>query len=277
MVRAARWVGGMPVQAHLLLVGSTAPTIYLPALAETDARFGTEAALSAFDAQFTSSMLWEKNSTPQNSSALESAIQPQDFRQDLATFQAQIAQTNATGGQWAISNTVNYELNNIALADKEFNSVYDTNVTLQVKQPILRGAGVAFDRIAGPGAVPGLNQGILIARLRTDVSLAQFESNVRNTVNDVEKAYWNLYYAYRQLDTAISGRDAGLESWRKVHARMVAGAADGSARRGPSPATVLCLSRRGRAIAQRSVYDGGRVALHARPFGDGWTADPHIG
>jgi outer membrane protein TolC len=71
---------------------------------------------------------------------------------------------------------------------------------------------------------------VLIARLRVDQSLADFEGSVRNVVSDVEKAYWNLYYAYRQLDTAIAGRDAGLESWRKVHARMVAGAADGSAR-----------------------------------------------
>ena len=89
---------------------------------------------------------------------------------------------------------------------------------------------MAFNRIAGPGAIPGLNQGVLIARLRVDQSLADFEGSVRNVVSDVEKAYWNLYYAYRQLDTAIAGRDAGLESWHKVHVLMLEGAANGSAR-----------------------------------------------
>ena len=50
----------------LLRNPEVAPTIYDPALAESNPRTGTEAALSAFDAQFSSSLTWEKLDTPQN-------------------------------------------------------------------------------------------------------------------------------------------------------------------------------------------------------------------
>ena len=227
---------GIAVQPQLLLSVSAAggpPTIYLPALAETDARSGVEAALSAFDAQFASSMLWEKNRTAENSNAVNVPTEPPVLAQDQGTFQAQLSQTNATGGTVTLNLQTQYEGDNIPVQFKQFPSAYTTNLQVQFKQPLLRGAGVEFNRIAGPAgtvSATGINNGILIARLRVDQSLADFEGSVRNVVSDVEKAYWNLYYAYRQLDTAIAGRDAGLESWKKVHARMVYGAAEGSAR-----------------------------------------------
>ena len=34
-------------------------------------------------------------------------------------------------------------------------------------------------------------------------------------VSDVERAYWNLYYAYRRLDSAIAGRNAQLRVAQK--------------------------------------------------------------
>jgi hypothetical protein len=42
-------------------------------------------------------------------------------------------------------------------------------------QPILQGAG-AFNRIPGPNATPGNYNGILIARVNTDITLADFEA-----------------------------------------------------------------------------------------------------
>ena len=34
-------------------------------------------------------------------------------------------------------------------------------------------------------------------------------------VADVESAYWELYFAYRNLDTAVEGRDDSLRTWQK--------------------------------------------------------------
>ena len=55
--------------------------------------------------------------------------------------------------------------------------------------------------------MPGVNQGVVLARLNTDIALADFEASVRNLVSDVEVAYWELYFAYRNLDAALAGRD----------------------------------------------------------------------
>ena len=51
-----RDLGGAVVRAP-----DTTRTTVDTAIAETDPRFGTEAALSAFDAQFSTSTFWEKN------------------------------------------------------------------------------------------------------------------------------------------------------------------------------------------------------------------------
>jgi outer membrane protein TolC len=75
-----------------------------------------------------------------------------------------------------------------------------------------------FNRIAGPGSIPGFYNGILIARINTDVALADFELGIRNVVSDVETAYWELYFAYRNLDAVTAGRDAALQTWRRIFA-----------------------------------------------------------
>jgi outer membrane protein TolC len=54
-----------------------------------------------------------------------------------------------------------------------------------------------------------------------DQSLADFEIGVRNMVSDTEQAYWELYFAYRNLEARKAGRDSALEAWRKVHALYV--------------------------------------------------------
>lgn len=216
-------------------VGIPSPiaTIYDPALEESNPRFGVEAALAAFDTQFTTSMFWEKTDTPQNVLGFVQRFRPNPFMQDLASFQAQLQKTAATGGTFAIRHNVQYELNNVAAgtldALRRWPDDYQVNVEAEIRQPLLQGAGVLYNRIAGPGAIPGYNNGVMIARIQTDMSLAQFEANVRNLVFDTEKAYWNLYYAYRQLDALIAGRDSALQTWRQVHAKFVIGSRGGGA------------------------------------------------
>jgi len=88
---------------------------------------------------------------------------------------------------------------------------------------LLQGGGIAFNRIAGPGATPGNYGGILIARINSDIVLADFEAAVRNLVRDVEKTYWELYFAYRDLETKKLGRGYALESWQLEKKRSNAG------------------------------------------------------
>ena len=199
----------------LLSNPSGTPTTYLPALTESDPRYGVEAALAAFDTQFTTSAFWEKNDTPQNATGFVTAFRPRVFAQDLGTFQAQLRKTAATGGTWSLTHNVDYEWNN-ATGSRKWPSDWNVNLQAEFRQPLMQGAGVQYNRIAGPGAIPGFNNGVMIARLRTDISLTDFEAGVRNLVNDVERAYWNLYFAYRRLDTAVAGRDSTLRAWQTI-------------------------------------------------------------
>lgn len=204
-------------------------TIYDPAVTETNPRFGVEAALAAFDTQFSTSVFWEKVDTPLNVSTggpFTSFFAPVS-KQDLGTFQASLQKTAATGGTWSLTHNVRYDQSNSPT--RQFPSDWNVNLQAEFRQPLLQGAGVAFNRIAGPGGIPGFNNGVVIARINTDIQLAEFQGSVRDLVRDVERAYWSLYLAYRELDAVIAGRDSALQTWRKIHALYVVSARGGEA------------------------------------------------
>ncbi|MBN1394246.1 MAG: TolC family protein [Pirellulales bacterium] len=204
-----------------------APTIYDPAIAESNPRIGPEAALSAFDAQVSASMTWEKLDQPQNVSPFYTMIYPNVARDDLGTFQAKISKIAATGGQFSLTHNVAYDLSN--RPSRSWPSDWNVNLVGEVRQPLLQGAGVQFNRIAGPGATPGNFNGVMLARINTDIALADFEAAVRNLVSDVEIAYWELYFQYRSLDAVIAGRDSALQTWRKIKILFDHGAKGGEA------------------------------------------------
>jgi outer membrane protein TolC len=210
-----------------------APTIYDPAMAESDPRTGPEAALSAFDAQLQTAVTWESTDAPQNVTPYGglSNLFPLVSDHDLGTFQARLQKTTATGGTFALSHMVNYDRDRYLYTSPRLMYSADWNVKLvaEMRQPLLQGAGVQFNRIAGPGATPGVYNGVMVARINTDIALANFEAGVRNLVSDVEIAYWELYFQYRSLDAVIAGRDSALETWRRIYTLYTNGSKGGEA------------------------------------------------
>ncbi|QGJ72422.1 Cell division protein FtsK [Planctomycetales bacterium 10988] len=206
---------------------AAAATIYEPAIRESDPRFGVEAALSAFDAQLNSSMFWARNDRAINNTFFGGGTRV--VIQETANFNAELSKTAATGTRYAIRNVTSYDGNNAP--GNTFPSAYDTAFEAEFSHPLLQGGGIAFNRIAGPSANPGFffSNGVLIARINTDISLADFEVGVRNLVSDVENAYWELYFAYRDLQAKIAARDSALETWRRVYALFQSGRAGGEA------------------------------------------------
>ena len=184
-------------------------SIYDPAIMESNPRSGVEAALSAFDTQFTTNLFWQKVDSPQNSNGSSSA---QVLQGDNATFVTQLQKINATGGTSTIRHNVQYALSN--QLSQEYPSDWNVNVEVEARQPLLKGAGVQYNRIAGPGAQPGQYNGVMLARLNMDIALTDFESNVRNLVSDTEKAYWELYFRYRSRDIAKKGLEVALKIWQ---------------------------------------------------------------
>lgn len=196
-----------------------------PALAETNPRFGLDAALSAYDATFTSNFSYENNDRALNNVFFGGGTRL--LEQNFGVLQSQIAKTAATGTQYAVKNYTQYDWNN---APGNFvPSAYTTWFDVEARHPLLRGGGVNFNRIAGPSGAPGLINGVVVARLNADIALSDFEMSVRNFVSDVENAYWDLYYAYRDLDAKVAARNASLETWQRIRALYDQGRRGGEA------------------------------------------------
>ncbi len=198
----------------LLRTPESVSTTYDVAVVETDPQYGPEAALSAFDAQLSSSLLFQKNLQQFNNQQIGNNG---FYEQTFDNFQAQITKQSVTGDQFTLQHTVDWDSDNY-LSNQFKGGNWDTLTEAQVRHPFLQGGGVDFNRIAGPGARPGVYNGVLVARMKTDISLADFQIGLRNYVSNLENAYWDLYFAYRDLDTKIKARDDALEIWRNINA-----------------------------------------------------------
>ncbi|MBC8114416.1 MAG: TolC family protein, partial [Candidatus Saccharimonas sp.] len=217
-------------------LSQNSPSIYDPALRETGFLFGNrgvEAALADFDANITSTITWRRNETYANNAALP------DFVNTINTgiFTSQIAKQFANGGTFAVNH--NWDYSRIGqppapFAGNTFPSSYSGLLQAQYVQPLWAGAGVEYTRIAGPvrsgfGAITGVSQGVSIARINTDISVADFEAAVTLMLKDVEDLYWELYFAYRQYDADESNRLKTFDMWKKVKVLRDLGAEGGGA------------------------------------------------
>ena len=209
---------------------ATTSTIYNPAIVESDPRLGIDAALSAFDANLATRLFFRKNDRALNNVVLGGGTRL--LTQDIADFETQITKQTAVGSRFTIRQVTDYEANNIGAPTTVFGSAWNAHIDAEFRQPLFQGAGAEFNRIAGPNNRPGSVlgfDGVMIARARADVSLADFEVGVRDLLSNVENAYWDLYFAYRDLDAKIAARDASLETWRSVNALFIAGRRGGEA------------------------------------------------
>ena len=224
--------------------GGNAITTYDPALSEsgyggnTGSQFsgrGVEAALSEFDAQLDSSLVWQKNDRPQNFglAAAPDFFNPL-FRQDTGRATIGLTKTAANGSTFEARTNTNYDQNNNGSRTQP--SDWFANVEAAVTQPLLQGAGTEYNRIAGPrsfseaaGNFSDQIDGVLIAKIRTDVTLTDFEAGVRDQMRDVEEAYWELYFCYRDLEARRVGEASALETWRRVKAKFSIGGEGGEA------------------------------------------------
>ena len=208
----------------LLTAPALTPSIYDPAITETDPFRGVESALALFDAQLTSSLTWDRLNRAQNFDARGGTIFPQHLLGDTGNWTTGVTKRTATGATFGFANQTIYDNNNSPI--REVPSTWTTNYDFSFNQPLLQGAGVTYNRIAGPDAFENIYgrpafRGVLLARVNADISLAEFEAGVRNLVSDTEQSYWELYFAYRNLEARKAGRDSALEAWRKVHALYV--------------------------------------------------------
>ena len=194
-------------------------SVYDSAIQETGILFGRrgmEAALADFDTYFSTSMNWGR--TAQGSHTLAPTI----LGQDTGVFRSGLDKALASGGAVSVYHNWNYLGSDIGTP--LYPSSYTGTLGAEVRQPLLAGAGTEFTRVAGPtrpgfGAIAGVSQGVVIARINQDITLADFEIAVRNGVRAVEDYYWDLYLAYRNYDNAVSFHESAFETWRVAQAK----------------------------------------------------------
>lgn len=197
-------LGGQVVAAP----GATS-TIYDPAFAASNPQLSTEAALSAFDAQFSTSMYYDHSERRFNNLFFGGGAS--SLISKTGTFRTELSKATAVGTTFTLRNSTDYSRNNSPA--NLFPGVWDTVTVAEVRQPLLAGAGIDVNRIAGPGGVIGNYNGVLIARIREDISIADFEASVRDLVRDVEQTYWQLYFAYQDLNTKLDAQENARAVW----------------------------------------------------------------
>ena len=202
-------------------------TVFDPALAHANPLSGTEAALSAFDAQYNQSLFWNRQDIPRNL-----APPPPQFGGFFvgtsaalqSNFSGELSKTTATGATFALRHIVNYDQDKPPFVQSRLlRSAFDGFLQAEYRQPLGQGAGTTFNRIAGPTTVPGQYNGVLIARVNEDIALADFETAVIGLVADIEQAYWDLWTAYRVLEAVAKGREAALQTFQYQQVRLEVG------------------------------------------------------
>jgi len=208
---------------------------YDPSIQEMSTNFfqrGPEAALAAFDSQLQLSMSLARNELIQNNALLGGGILGGGVLEaDVARLQSGLSKTFATGGTLQLSHDWNYSHTNQPF--QLFPGYYQAAVGMNYRHPLLAGGGLEYTAIAGPSSrnIPGIlivDQGVLIARINTDITLADFELNATNLVKDVEDQYWELSLAYRTYAAELEAQQAALLFWQTTKRRADVGALKGA-------------------------------------------------
>ncbi|MEM0927400.1 MAG: TolC family protein, partial [Planctomycetota bacterium] len=157
---------------------------------------GVEDALAEFDTVTSGFLDFSNTDRPQNVSVVNP--ESQFIRNYNNNQQLAISKRLASGGVATLRQQLQYSRNETGnIVPRAAISDYTTIIEAQVQHPLMRNRGTYINRIP-----------VMLASMNEDISIATFESQVRNLVRDVEVAYWDLYLAYRAVSAAAIARDS---------------------------------------------------------------------
>ncbi len=183
---------------RLLTQSNLASTSLNPNIVATDARVGIDAALSAFDAQLSGSVLWRRNNRGLKQPPFGSVKTEIDQR--TQTSRAAITKILQTGTRVEVQQGLDYDKDDLGIPPNRFPSAFTPFVGAEVRHPLARGGGRQTNLIAGPNATPGTYNGVLIARIRADIAESDFEIALRDYLYNIIRNYWLLQFAYARLE-----------------------------------------------------------------------------
>jgi outer membrane protein TolC len=210
------------------------PSVFDPALQETGVLFGqrgVEAALSDFDAQFTTSLNWSQQEQIQNNQGLTAVPLVNGLPtliEDQGQFKAALSKTFADSSEFTLSQEWDYLQNNVT--GNLFPSLYTGFVRAEYRRPLLSGSGTDYTRIAGPSNknTQGVGNGVVIARINNDIAIADFEASVHTLIRDVQQVYWDLSLSYHAYHAEKENRENVLKVWRLIETKTEQGLEGGS-------------------------------------------------
>ena len=182
-------------------------------------RQGVEAALAQFDTQLSIT------SDPSNG-IMSSTDRPQNVRSTSPFFptilnlhnggmDVALSKRTAEGTLFTVTSSTDYNEGNTrgfnfanpALPARSRSCTPGRkSMQIEARHPLLRGRGSQINRMP-----------IILARIGTDIELINVLANVQDMLNNLEIRYWDLYLAYRNLETAKVARDSALVTWRIVY------------------------------------------------------------
>ncbi|HMB02362.1 MAG TPA: TolC family protein, partial [Isosphaeraceae bacterium] len=203
-------------------------TIYDPAIQETQ----IATALSAFDTNFTTSLLWGHSVAPFNNAITAGTFVSQTkfpviFNQDTATFQTGVQKRTATGALLGVTHNISYLYTNSPTNVTP--SAYTTNTQLTLTQPLLGSAPLANGL---PGSTPssgflvGLEANrapIIVARLNADGAVWRFKASLMAEVRSIEQQYWSLAQQHVQLWSSEKAVELAEEILKREQSELEVG------------------------------------------------------
>ncbi|HYE17989.1 MAG TPA: TolC family protein [Tepidisphaeraceae bacterium] len=164
-----------------------------------------------------------------------------ETRFDSVQAAAGLRQRLPSGGEVQLGYTWNRAYRTLGIGQQDLvNPSHESNLVLQVTQPLLRNFGAAVNRAR-----------IDVARNTQRVSLLDFRIALERTLAEIEEAYWQLYAAERELVVQERLFETAAETSRLLQARL--GRAEGVTR--------VPVAQANAALRQREVS---LVALRTR-------------
>jgi outer membrane protein TolC len=187
------------------------------------------AALSQFDANFQSQVLWGRSVTPFNN-AIATGFFSLGNRFPVVQFSDQWSLANtlqkraATGTILSVTHNINFQYTNSPV--NVFPGAYTTNLQLRMSQPLLGSAPTSQFNPNPPSAGLEANRApIVVARLQADATVWAFKANVMALVRSIEQQYWALAQAQVQYWASETAVQLGEEIVRRERARLEVGSA----------------------------------------------------
>ncbi len=129
---------------------------------------------AAFDVEFFLDTSWSKLDQ-----ATAQAFNP--ATSDTRSIQGGFRKLLPSGMQTSVSLSQSRSQNNLPAEFQSLNPAYNTSLVAQLRQPLLRNFGLDVNRAQ-----------INVRKIEHDISIETFQQRVRDTLLDVENAYWQL-------------------------------------------------------------------------------------